>query len=113
MRFPREQGTGLLEADNLDDGSRTSQHCQVAAHFTPALALAGAVRAPAKRDGPRRTRRERSICGGRLQEYNHLGAVLCRCEPAIRLHVVAGYDFIGFRNEAIELLLVPYKIGPL
>src|SRR5215475_14308969 len=47
---------------------------------------------------------------GRLQEHNHLGTVLGRCEPAIRLHVVAGHDLVGFRDEAIELLLVPYKV---
>src|SRR5262245_26724244 len=41
------------------------------------------------------------------------GAILGRCEPAIRLHVVAGHNLIGFRDEAIELLLVPYKIRAL
>ena len=58
-------------------------------------------------------RRNRSIGRGRLQEYNHPGAILGRCEPAIRLHVVAGHNLIGFRDEAIELLLVPYKIRAL
>jgi hypothetical protein len=57
--------------------------------------------------------RNRSIGSGRLQKYNHPGAVLGRCEPAIRLHVVAGHDLIGFRDEAIEVLLVPYKIRAL
>src|SRR5262249_16707063 len=41
------------------------------------------------------------------------GTVLGRCEPAIRLHIVAGHDLIGFRDEAIELLLVPYKVRAL
>src|SRR5258705_9161280 len=50
---------------------------------------------------------------GRLQEHNHPGTVLGRCEPAIWLHVVAGHDLIGFRDEAIELLLVPYKVRVL
>src|SRR5262249_35719384 len=58
-------------------------------------------------------RRNRSIGRGRLQEYNHPGAILGRCEPAIMLHVVAGHNLIGFRDEAIELLLVPYKIRAL
>ena len=58
-------------------------------------------------------RRNRSIGSGRLQEYNHPGAILGRCEPAIGLHVVAGHNLIGFRDEAIELLLVPYKIRAL
>src|SRR5262245_65459539 len=49
----------------------------------------------------------------RLQEHNHLGTVLGRCEPAIRLHVIAGHDLIGCRDEAIELLLVPYKVRAL
>jgi hypothetical protein len=48
--------------------------------------------------------RNRSIASGRLQERNHLGTLLGRCEPAIRLHVVAGHNLIGFRDEAIELL---------
>src|SRR5262249_33217704 len=46
----------------------------------------------------------------RLQEHNPLGTVLGRCEPAIRLHVIAGHDLIGCRDEAIELLLFPYKV---
>jgi hypothetical protein len=54
-----------------------------------------------------------SIGSGRLQEYNDPGAILGRCEPTIRLHVVAGHNLIGFRDEAIELLLVPYKIRAL
>src|SRR5262249_12300946 len=53
------------------------------------------------------------IGSGRLQEHNHLGTVLGRCEPAIRLHVVAGHNLIGFRDEAIQLLLVPYKVRAL
>src|SRR5262245_60114588 len=58
-------------------------------------------------------RRSRSIGSGRLQEYNHPGAVLGRFEPAIWLHVVAGHNLIGFRDEAIELLLIPYKLRAL
>ena len=54
-----------------------------------------------------------SIGGGRLQECNYLRAVLGRCEPTIWLHVVARHDLIGFRNKAIELLLVPYKVRTL
>src|SRR5262249_51198691 len=53
---------------------------------------------------------DRSIGSQRLQEHNPLGTVLGRCEPAIRLHVIAGHDLIGCRDEAIELLLVPYKV---
>src|SRR5215813_6674250 len=56
---------------------------------------------------------DRSIGSQRLQEHNHLGTVLGRCEPAIRLHVIAGHDLIGCRDEAIELLLVPYKVRAL
>src|SRR5262245_6013235 len=56
---------------------------------------------------------DRSISSQRLQEHNHLGTVLGRCEPAIRLHVIAGHDLIGCRDEAIELLLVPYKVRAL
>src|SRR5262249_20476311 len=50
---------------------------------------------------------------GRPQERNHLGTVLGRSEAAIRLHVVAGHNLIRFRDEAIELLLVPYKVRAL
>src|SRR5262245_6018642 len=50
-------------------------------------------------------RRNRSIGSGRLQECNHPCAVLGRCEPAIWLHVVAGHNLIGFRDEAIEYKL--------
>ena|SRR5215471_17840260 len=32
---------------------------------------------------------------------------------AIRLHVIAGHDLIGCRDEAIEPLLVPYKVRAL
>src|SRR5215510_1700025 len=62
---------------------------------------------------PSGTYRNRSIGSGRLQEHDHLGTVLGRCEPAIRLHVVAGHNLIGFRDEAIEVLLVPYKVRAL
>src|SRR5262245_32043827 len=58
-------------------------------------------------------RRNHSIGSGRLQEYNHPGAVFGRCEPAIWLHVVAGHNLIGFRDEVIELLLIPYKLRAL
>src|SRR5262249_20219150 len=72
-----------------------------------------AYRRPFHREEPRLARRSRSIGSGRLQEYNHPGAVLGRCEPAIWLHVVAGHNLIGFRDEAIELLLIPYKLRAL
>src|SRR5204862_7548969 len=54
-----------------------------------------------------------STGSGRFQEYNYLGAVLGRCEPAIWHHVVARHDLIGFRDEPIELLFVPYKVRAL
>src|SRR2546423_15692818 len=41
------------------------------------------------------------------------GPALGRRAPAIRLHIVAGHDLIGFRDEAIELLPVPYKVRAL
>ena len=32
---------------------------------------------------------------------------------AIRLHIIAGHDLIGFRDEAVELLPIPHEIRPL
>ena len=54
-----------------------------------------------------------SIRAGRLQERDQLAAILGRCEPAIRLHTIAGQDLIGFRDEAVELLLIPHEIRAL
>ena len=53
-----------------------------------------------------------SIRAGRLQERDQLAAILGRCEPAIRLHTIAGQDLIGFRDEAVELLLIHTKSAP-
>jgi hypothetical protein len=36
----------------------------------------------------------------RLQESNHFSSVVGRCEPAIRLHAVAGHHLIGVRGGA-------------
>ena len=58
-------------------------------------------------------RRRVSIGRGRLQESNQLGAVLGRREPTIRLHVVTGDNLIGFRDEAVELFLVPDEVRAL
>src|SRR5262249_62423893 len=54
-----------------------------------------------------------SVGSGALDEHHRPGPAVGGGGPAIRLHVVAGHDLIGFRDEAIELLLVPYKVRAL
>src|ERR1700730_9626635 len=94
------------------DSDRYPGH-KVCKHLLLQQALRSALCGAATLFRDREPWRNRSIDSGRLQEHNHLGTVHGRCEPAIRLHVVAGHDLIGFRDEAIELLLVPYKVRAL
>src|SRR5262249_7567456 len=54
-----------------------------------------------------------SFMGGTLQKDNPPGQAPARPATAIWLHVVAGHNLIGFRDEVIELLLIPHKLRAL
>src|SRR5262245_11926994 len=49
----------------------------------------------------------------RLQESDQLYSALRRCQTTVGLHGVAGHYFVGVRDEALEVVLIPNEVCAL